>query len=111
MKDGKIFDLNLSEYYANQKQYLVLLGRITAIARCGLLLHTEYRALSHSRVHVVMKASLLSNYVKGTFRFPKTIVGTLGNVWHTYIDNFKVILQCVNGEIIVAYIKHTFTQN
>jgi len=54
-----------------------------------------------SRVHFVMKASHLSSYVKGTLRFPKMVVGTLGNVWDSYSDNLKAKLQCVNGKIIV----------
>ena len=40
-----------------------------------------------SRVHFVMKASHLSSYVKGSLRFPKMVVGTLGNVWDSYSDN------------------------
>jgi len=52
-------------------------------------------------VHFVMKASHLSSYVKGTLRFPKMVVGTLGNVWDSYSDNLKVKLQCITGEIII----------
>ena len=50
----------------------------------------------------------LSSYVKSTFRFPKMVVGSLGNVWDNYGDNLKVKLQCVNGEIIVRLYKAYF---
>ena len=46
-----------------------------------------------SRVHFVMKASHLTSYVKGSLRFPKMVVGTLGNVWDSYSNNLKVELQ------------------
>ena len=59
-------------------------------------------------MHFMMKASHLSCYVKGTFRFPKMVVGTLGNVWDSYSDNLNVKLQCVNGEIIVRLYKANF---
>ena len=52
-------------------------------------------------MHFVMKASHLCSYVKGTLRFPKMIVGALGNVRDSYSANLKVKLQCVNGKIII----------
>ena len=52
-------------------------------------------------MHFVMKASHLSSYVKGCLRFPKMVVGTLGNVWESYSENLKVKVQCVNGEVRV----------
>jgi len=54
-----------------------------------------------SRVHVVIKPSHVSSYVKGCLRFPKMDVGTPGNVWDSYSENLKVKLQRVNGEVRV----------
>jgi len=39
-----------------------------------------------------MKASHLSSYVIWSLRFPKMVVGTLGNVWDSYSANLKVRL-------------------